>query len=236
MSFNTFFIRIICCFILSVFIGLERQLRHKMVGLRTNVLVSIGAFMFMTCSFGVEVTDKTRIAAQIVSGIGFLGAGVILRDGSKVKGLNTAATLWCVAAIGVLTSSGMLVEASIGTLFVLLSNIILRIVSKRIMDYVKKNQLELCIINIEIFKDFESSVRRNIFNYLGKYNIKLNSIEKKFVEGNIVDLKMIFITYNIDKLNNFINEVASYNSVNSLNWEHSKYKDLEVEDEEDFID
>ena len=191
MDYKIFLIRILACFILSATIGIERQLRHRMVGLRTNVLVSLGAFMFMCISFGTNTTDETRIAAQVVSGIGFLGAGVILRDGNKIKGLNTAATLWCVAAIGVLTSSGMLVEASIGTLFVLLSNIILRIVSKRIMDYVKKNQLELCIINIEIFKDFESSVRRNIFNYLGKYNIKLNSIEKKFVDGNNVDLKMI---------------------------------------------
>ena len=69
---------------------------------------------------GRETNDETRIAAQIVSGIGFLGAGVILRDGNKIKGLNTAATLWCVAAIGVLTSSGMIIEATVGTILVLI--------------------------------------------------------------------------------------------------------------------
>ena len=107
MDLTTFLIRITICFALSILIGLERQLRHRMVGLRTNVLVCIGAFLFVYLSFGANIvnSDTTRIAAQVVSGIGFLGAGVILRDGSKIKGLNTAATLWCVAAIGTLCRS-----------------------------------------------------------------------------------------------------------------------------------
>ena len=84
MSFSTFLIRITVCFLLSLFVGLERQYRHRMVGLRTNVLVSMGAFMFVTVSFGIGVNDHARIAAQVVSGIGFLGAGVILRVGSKI--------------------------------------------------------------------------------------------------------------------------------------------------------
>ena len=129
MDIVTFIIRLIICFSLSILIGLERQLRHRMVGHRTNVLVCIGSFLFVYLSFGVEAYDLTRIAAQVVSGIGFLGAGVILRDGSKIKGLNTAATLWCVAAIGALCASGLVVEATLGTLFVLLSNIILRLIS-----------------------------------------------------------------------------------------------------------
>src|SRR5699024_271953 len=128
MDIVTFIIRLIICFSLSILIGLERQLRHRMVGLRTNVLVCIGSFLFVYLSFGVEVYDLTSIDAQVVSGIGFLGAGVILSDGSKIKGLNTAATLWCVAAIGDLCASGLVIEATLGTLFVLLSNIILRLI------------------------------------------------------------------------------------------------------------
>lgn len=79
MSYTTFLIRISVCFVLSLLVGLERQYRHRMVGLRTNVLVCLGAFMFVTVSFGIGVNDHARIAAQVVSGIGFLGAGVILR-------------------------------------------------------------------------------------------------------------------------------------------------------------
>ena len=138
MELKTFLIRILVCFALSILIGLERQYRHKTVGLRTNVLVSLGAFMFVCMSFNVNNNDTTRIAAQVVSGIGFLGAGIILKDGDRVKGLNTAATMWCVAAIGVLTASGMIIEAFIGTLFILISNTVLRILSQKIMNKIKK--------------------------------------------------------------------------------------------------
>ena len=172
MDFKIFLIRISICFILSLLIGLERQYRHRMVGLRTNVFVSLGAFMFMVVTYGINTNDESRIAAQVVSGIGFLGAGVILRDGSKIKGLNTAATLWCVAAIGVLTSTGMLKEACVGTLFVLLSNIVLRILSLKIMDYVKLNQMELCIIRIECDKDGENNVRRDLYTFLDSKNLR----------------------------------------------------------------
>ena len=162
-----FIIRIIVCFLLSIAIGIERQYRHKLVGLRTNVLVSLGAFMFNWVTFASLDSDSTRIAAQVVSGIGFLGAGIIMKDGNKVKGLNTAATLWCVAAIGVMTSSGLLIEASIGTIMVLASNIILRFISISIMNRVKNNQRETCILQSKVEKraswvdmpDIHASVR-----------------------------------------------------------------------------
>ena len=139
MELKTFMIRILVCFALSILIGLERQYRHKTVGLRTNVLVSLGAFMFVCMSFNVNTNDTTRIAAQVVSGIGFLGAGIILKDGDRVKGLNTAATMWCVAAIGALTASGMIIEASISTLFILISNTVLRVLSRKITNKINGN-------------------------------------------------------------------------------------------------
>ena len=123
-----FIIRIGVCLLLSILIGSERQYRNGMVGLRTNVLVAIGSFMFNYVTFGVSGDhDFTRMGAGIVSGMGFLGAGIIIQENNRVKGLNTAATLWCVSAIGVLTSSGMLFESCVGTFLVLFSNIILRL-------------------------------------------------------------------------------------------------------------
>ena len=100
MGINEFIFRILICFGLSFIIGIERQYRNRPVGLRTSILVSIGSFLFVSFSFLVGSTDLSRIASQVVTGIGFLGAGVILKDGAKVRGLTTAATLWCVAAIG----------------------------------------------------------------------------------------------------------------------------------------
>ena len=88
-------------------IGSERQVRQRMAGLRTNALVALGAAAFVTFSglYDHEVSP-TRVAAQIVSGIGFLGAGIIFRDGFNVHGLNTAATLWCSAAVGMMAGAG----------------------------------------------------------------------------------------------------------------------------------
>ena len=122
MDTRTFIIGILVCFLLSCSVGLERQYRRRFVGLRTTILVSIGAYMFVSMSFivsGNYDADITRIAAGVVSGIGFLGAGVIVKEGVKVQGLTTAATLWCDAAIGILCATGALVEASIGTLIIL---------------------------------------------------------------------------------------------------------------------
>jgi len=96
-------------------IGLERQWRARKAGLRTNALVAAGATLFVLYAVATEDSSPTRVASYVVSGIGFLGGGVILREGVNVRGLNTAATLWCSAAIGVLAASGHLVFTIIGT-------------------------------------------------------------------------------------------------------------------------
>ncbi|WP_225730091.1 MULTISPECIES: MgtC/SapB family protein [unclassified Nocardia] len=114
---------------LGTAIGFERQYRARGAGLRTNALVAAGATLFVLLSangFQGNDADPTRVAAQIVSGIGFLGAGVIIRDGLNVRGLNTAATLWCSAAVGALAGAGMYSTALAGTVAVVAVNIALR--------------------------------------------------------------------------------------------------------------
>ncbi len=96
-------------------IGFERQWRARMAGLRTNALVAGGATLFVLYAVATEDNSPTRVASYVVSGIGFLGGGVILRQGVNVRGLNTAATLWCSAAVGVLAASGHLVFTLIAT-------------------------------------------------------------------------------------------------------------------------
>ncbi|OBI43351.1 hypothetical protein A5707_05095 [Mycobacterium kyorinense] len=96
-------------------IGLERQWRARMAGLRTNALVAAGATLFVLYAVAANDTSSTRVASYVVSGVGFLGGGVILREGFNVRGLNTAATLWCSAAVGVLAAAGHLVFALIAT-------------------------------------------------------------------------------------------------------------------------
>ena len=128
-----FALRVAAALTLGAMIGAERQLRQRMAGLRTNALVSVGASLFVMVSvLEGDAARHKRIAAQVVSGIGFLGAGVIMREGMTVRGLNTAATLWCSAAIGILCGLGFALEAAIGTGFVLIANLVLRHLAQRI--------------------------------------------------------------------------------------------------------
>lgn len=233
MDITIFIIRLCICFVLSILIGLERQLRHRMVGLRTNVLVCIGAFLFVYLSYGIDVNDKTRIAAQVVSGIGFLGAGVILRDGSKIKGLNTAATLWCVAAIGTLCAAGLVIEATIGTIFVLLSNIILRLFSLFIMDKIKANAKERYTIRINCKKSKEEKVREAFAKMIDKNDLVLNSLERSEITEEEIKLKAIMITSTPSKVEMVINKISMDPGVISITWEHERETKTDNEDSDE---
>ena len=118
---------LLVAFGLGTLIGLERQWRQRTAGLRTNVLVALGAAAFTELGSRLLGPDgATRIVSYTVSGIGFLGAGVILKDGTNIRGLNTAATLWCSAAVGAIAGSGLPAEAAVLTGFVLGGNTVLR--------------------------------------------------------------------------------------------------------------
>ncbi len=102
--------QILLALLLGGVIGFERERRNKPAGLRTHMLVAAGTTAFTLASmygFGGTPRDPSRVAAQIVSGVGFLGAGTIFRSGSEVRGLTTAATIWLVAALGMLVGTGM---------------------------------------------------------------------------------------------------------------------------------
>ena len=116
-----------CAMVLGALIGSERQLRQRMAGLRTNALVALGAAGFVIYAQMVAGdASPTRVAAQVVSGIGFLGAGIIFRDGFTISGLNTAATLWCSAGVGLLSGSGQWLLAALLTGHVVFINFGLR--------------------------------------------------------------------------------------------------------------
>jgi putative Mg2+ transporter-C (MgtC) family protein len=118
--FLHFLLNIAVALALGTAIGMERQWRQHQAGLRTNALVALGAALFVSLSRLMDDENSpTRIASYIVSGLGFLGGGVILRDGLTVKGMNTAATLWCAGAVGTLAGVGFPLEAIAGTVAVL---------------------------------------------------------------------------------------------------------------------
>ena len=218
MSLEQFIVYLLICFFLSFFIGIERQYRHRSVGLRTTILVAIGSYLFVSFSFllnGYNI-DVTRIAAQIVTGIGFLGAGVILKDGVKIRGLTTAATLWCTAAIGVLCASGFILEAISGTVIILFSNVFLRYVNKIVNQKSKyeqtKEEFKVTITSSkdrikELIKDITSNTKFNI----NKLDVKKNTIilnitffkpeEKQITEFiDIINKKYEIEEYSYEKL------------------------------------
>ncbi|ATF87324.1 MULTISPECIES: MgtC/SapB family protein [Burkholderia] len=129
-----FILRLLTAFSCGVAIGIERQLRQRTAGLRTITLVTCGACLFVTLGVltGNGVAGVTQIAAYVVSGVGFLGGGVIMREKGAIQGINTAATLWCSAAVGVLSGSGHYLPALAGTVVVLLVNTVLRSLSHAI--------------------------------------------------------------------------------------------------------
>ncbi|WP_421994608.1 MgtC/SapB family protein [Reyranella sp.] len=130
-SFADAALRLLVAVLLGAAIGIERQWHQKMAGLRTNALVALGASGFVILSWLVDKGDPTRIAAQVVTGIGFLGAGVILREGVNVHGLNTAATLWCSAMVGTFAGAGFFGPSLIAAAFVIATNLFLRPLVRR---------------------------------------------------------------------------------------------------------
>ncbi|MEX3527341.1 MAG: MgtC/SapB family protein [Burkholderia sp.] len=155
-----FILRLLTAFSCGVTIGIERQLRQRTAGLRTITLVTCGACLFVTLGVltGNGVAGVTQIAAYVVSGVGFLGGGVIMRDKGAIQGINTAATLWCSAAVGVLSGSGHYLPALAGTVVVLLVNTVLRLLSHAInatpvsnADLVREYQITvICLATDEI--------------------------------------------------------------------------------------
>src|SRR6202790_2294006 len=129
-----FALRLFLAIGMGALVGLERQWRQRMAGTRTNALVSAGAAAFVMCGLLLEndPSARGRIVSYVVSGVGFLGAGVIFNDGANVRGLNTAATIWCSAAIGALSGLGALNLALVLATAVLLTNMGLRPLAYRL--------------------------------------------------------------------------------------------------------
>jgi putative Mg2+ transporter-C (MgtC) family protein len=137
---------------LGAAIGLERQWRQRLAGLRTNTLVALGAAIFVTYSHVVSDDEgSARMAAQVVSGIGFLGAGVIFKEGLNVRGLNTAATLWCSAAVGLLAGEGFALYGLLAAILVIAANTVLRpivhAINRQPVDFTEEEQHYLITID-----------------------------------------------------------------------------------------
>lgn len=225
-SYLQFLNQIIICFLLSFCIGLERQYRRRSIGLRTVILVCIGSFLFVRFSFSFPNSDMTRIASQVVAGIGFLGAGVIIKDEKSVKGLTTAATLWASASIGILCSANLLLEAVTGTILILFTNSILRVINTKINTISGNINFNLYYFNIICEEKIEKEILKTIKQITTRNNSEIISIKTNEIENMSIKLD-VCISSQIEESNltNEIMQLADKKEVSSisLNKKNNKF-------------
>lgn len=222
----SFIIHITLALFLGICIGLERQFRQCATGLRTNTLVALGAAIFMLIASRIGGDAPGRIASYIISGIGFFGAGVILEDGASVRGLNTAATLWCTAAIGAFCRLGYIYEPLIGTAFIIGVHIFLRPVSNKIMriwTFADKESVEYHYKFVACCKEDEENHIWVLFvQYIGNNNdLMLRSLSSRDADSSssaIIEADII----SFSKQDATIEKIASFltleSGIYSIKW------------------
>ncbi len=235
MAWQDFTLRVLLALTLGGLIGAERQMRQRMAGLRTNALVAIGASLFVMLS-QFQTDDPAgamRIASYVVSGIGFLGAGVIMREGGSVRGLNTAATLWCSAAVGVFCGLGHPLEAAIGAGAILGTNVLLRGVSHFLDSrglHTATEVEQVYRLSIICRPDDEVSVRTLILNMLNSMpHLIVQSLHSEDMpSGNQLEVRadLIMSPSNHSQLEQIVSRVSLEPGVSSARW--AVLSDIEI--------
>ncbi|HUB79712.1 MAG TPA: MgtC/SapB family protein [Bryobacteraceae bacterium] len=168
-------------------VGLERQWRQRMAGMRTNALVAAGASAFVMCAFMVRDTSRSeaQIVSYVVSGVGFLGAGVIFKDAGSVRGLNTAATIWCSAAIGAISGLGQPLHALILAAAVLATNLVLRPIAYRFhpVQAAGGDQETAYAFELICRPDDEAHMRALMVQGMSRSGLTLTALRSEDIEG-----------------------------------------------------
>ena len=178
------FVNLSAAFVLGALIGIERQVRQRTAGLRTNTLVAVGAAIFV--SLGARLFDTTggpqttiHVVAYVVSGIGFLGAGAIMKKGADISGLNTAATLWWSGAVGACAGASLLGEAGLAALFVLASNTLLRPAVNRINRHPFREEAgeTTYMVHVICRRDIQSDIHEKMVEMLNEASYPTRQVE-----------------------------------------------------------
>src|SRR6204780_461950 len=188
ISTTSFALRLFLAILMGASVGLERQWRQRMAGTRTNALVAAGAAAFVMCGFMVRDTSRGegQIVSYVVSGIGFLGAGVIFKDAGSVRGLNTAATIWCSAAIGAISGLGNPLHALILTAAVLCTNIVLRPLAYRLYPAQASGDEQEVTYGFELIcrPEDEAHMRALLLQAMSRSSLTLTGLRSDDVEGS----------------------------------------------------
>jgi putative Mg2+ transporter-C (MgtC) family protein len=187
MQLLDFFLRLGTALLLGGVVGLERQWRQRMAGTRTNALVAAGASAFVMCAFMVRDTSRSeaQIVSYVVSGVGFLGAGVIFKDAGGARGLNTAATIWCSAAIGAISGLGNKVHALILAVVVLTTNVVLRPLAHRLYPVQVAGEEQEVSYGLELHcrQHDEAHMRALLLQGMSTTTLTLTSLRSEDIDG-----------------------------------------------------
>ena len=204
-------------------IGLERQITGHVVGIRINVLICMGACLFTLFPAFYGSDQVFWIDGSIISGVGFLCSGVIFKENGSVRGMNTAATLWCSAAIGILASTDNPGLAIIATTVLILSNLFLRPLAKKIDPIYPSDEFEKRYqISITCLDDAEPEIRQLIINGTGSKTLFLTNLESGDVVGNKTEVVAEYSSVGKFKnqvLEEIIGKALKNSKVVSAGWE-----------------
>lgn len=225
MSILDFVLRLGAALLMGAVVGLERQWRQRMAGTRTNALVSAGASAFVMCAFMVRDTSRSeaQIVSYVVSGVGFLGAGVIFKDGGSVRGLNTAATIWCSAAIGAISGLGNPLHALILAVAVLTTNVVLRPLSYRLYPAQAASEEQEITYALELISrpEDEAHMRALMLQAMARSSLTLTSLRSEDIEGT-PRMKVIARIRGIGRQNEALEQIVARlsleASVSSVSW------------------
>jgi putative Mg2+ transporter-C (MgtC) family protein len=216
-------ISLMTAFVLGTLIGAERQYRQRSAGLRTNVLVAVGAAAFV--DLGNRLTGangSVRVIAYVVSGIGFLGAGAIMKEGMNVRGLNTAATLWASAAVGSCAGADMVAQAALLTVFVLGGNTLLRPLVNAIDRIPINEQASEASYDVLVTADSSSvaSVRDSLLEKLAAANYPVRNTEVTYRSADEAEIVATLVSLSIepDELDAVVSSLEGLPGVRHATW------------------
>ena len=219
VDFLDFLLRFGCSIFCGLLIGFERQWINRVAGVQTNVLVCGGACIFILSSYFVsyEGQSASRIAAQIVSGVGFLGAGMIFREGVTTHGINTAATIWCAAAIGVLCGMGLIPHALAVMAVIIIANMFFRKLDHVISGNRKWTDLRIQrTYEIQVIAPQQNNkeLRSKIIQSVNVEDHNIFGVKTHILKPDMVKITVTFKTHNseyetIQKLSEGIEDLGS---------------------------
>ena len=213
-------------FLFGGLIGLERQYRQRTAGLRTNILVAIGAAIFVDAGNRLTGHDgAVHVMAYVVSGIGFLGAGVIMREEGNVRGINTAATLWASGAVGACAGADLILEAGLATVFVLATNTLLR----PVVSFINRQPLDTDSVEVtnSVYiitpKNAQKHALKQFIQTLEQGGYQTQDIEVHQFGTDEVEIQAVLTASAVDgdEMDQLIAKIADQEFVNQAFWSPS---------------